>query len=211
MNENQEVKNAVYHSSIRMTRDFYNELFCVTEHRQKKVSIVFLCVTVCEAATGIGTARIDCAAIGLFAAFALILFHFMNKKVKIRNYERNLISMGKEPTAFEKLCDDAIVTVSEGLEREHSYQQITKFLETKNLLLLHLQLNLYIILDKNTLNAGVEEVKAFLVEKCPLVKKKEFVDCSDAPRWNFGLMIATTVVSVIGFILACVAKANRPV
>lgn len=68
--------------------------------------------------------------------------------------------------------EDKIVSHVDELKREYFYHQITKFFETKNFILLHLQHNLHVTIEKNNLNASVDEVKAFLMNKCTLVKKK---------------------------------------
>ena len=139
----------------------------------------------------------------------MLLTYFRTKKSIKINYERNLISAGKESTLNYELFEDKIVSHVDELKREYFYHQITKFFETKNFILLHLQHNLYITIEKNNLNAGVDEVKAFLTSKCALVKKEEFINCANDKRWSLVFLIAQIVVSVIGMIVGLVLKVNH--
>ena len=59
------------------------------------------------------------------------------------------------------------------------------------------------------LNASVDEVKAFLMNKCTLVKKKKFINCANDKKWSLVFLIALIVVSVVGMILGLVLKLNN--
>lgn len=72
-----------------------------------------------------------------------------------------------------------------------------------------MQHNLYILIEKNSLNASVDEVKSFLIEKCTLVKKKKFVDTFNAKKWSLIFLIAMIVVSVIGAVFGIVLKSQN--
>ena len=107
-----------------------------------------------------------------------------------------------------ELFEDKIVSHTDELKREYCYHQITKFFETKNFILLHLKYSLYIAIEKNNLNASVDEVKSFLMEKCTFVKKKKFIDCSNDKKWSLALLIALVVISVIGIVVGFALKIN---
>ena len=109
----------------------------------------------------------------------MILIYFRTRKSINIGYERMVISEGKEMTLNYELFEDKIVSHVDELKREYFYHQITKFFETKNFILLHLQHNLHITIEKNNLNASVDEVKAFLMNKCTPVKKKKFINCAN--------------------------------
>ena len=64
--------------------------------------------------------------------------------------------------------------------------------------MLHLQHNLHITIEKSSLNADVDEVKAFVIDKCNNVKKKKFVNCVNDEKWSIVFMIALFVVAIAG-------------
>lgn len=146
--------------------------------------------------------------VGPFMSFLMALIYFRTEKSIKINYERNLISAGKESTLNYELFDDKIILHVDELKREYFYHQITKFFETKNFILLHLQHNLHITIEKNNLNASVDEVKIFLMNKCTLVKKKKFINCANDKKWSLVFLIALIVVSIIGIVVGFVLKIN---
>lgn len=83
-------------------------------------------------------------------------------------------------------------------ENHYGYDQILSLIETKNLLLLTMKYRLCLVVEKRWLKGGtVEELKAFLQNRCPNVKKKVRGD-------KFGRIvnIVLIVVLVIGAIFA---------
>ena len=81
-------------------------------------------------------------------------------------------------------------------KREFFYFQINGLFETDNLLLMRLQYNLYLDLNKIALNADPQAVKAFLIQKCPMVKKKKFIDCSNSRRLSFIFLLISTAYTI---------------
>ena len=174
----------------------------------KKVFLAFLCFTVFEIVANILVGNYGIIALCLLIAFMMFLLYFRtNRAIKI-NYERNLISAGKEITLHYELFEDKIVSHVDELKREYFYHQITKFYETKNFILLHLKYNLHITIEKNNLNANIDEVKSFLMDKCTFVKKKKFINCSDDKKWALAFLIALIVASVAGTVIGLVLKFN---
>ena len=72
--------------------------------------------------------------------------------------------------------------------------------ETENFLLLHLQHNLYVTIDKNHLNANIDDVKTYLAERCYLVKKKKFINCKNDKIWSLVFISALSAICVAGII-----------
>ena len=187
---NEESKPAIYTTSVLMSRDLYYDFSTVGYNRMKKSLIFFLPFTVLEIAVNILAKNFDTVALSVIISLIFfLLYHGINKSTKI-DYERTLISAGKEISTSYELFEDRVVTDSEGVKREYFYYQITKFFETKNFLLLHLQHNLYITI------------------KCPLVKKKKFINCSNDKKWTLRLLILLVVFSVIGTIISLIIKFN---
>lgn len=212
MNENniQEEKEAVYGSEFLMGKDLYYDFCSVSYNKTEKRFLVFLCLLTSLLTASLLTGGYDSAIVfGPFISFMMALIYFRTKKTIKIGYERMLISEGKERKLKYELFEDRIVAYTEDSKREYFYHQITKFFETKNFILLHLQHNLYISIEKNNLNASVDEVKSFLIEKCTLVKKKKFVDASNAKKWSLIFLIAMIVVSVIGAVFGIVLKSQN--
>ena len=67
---------------------------------------------------------------------------------------------------------------------------------------------MYVTIEKNNLNASVDEVKAFLMKKCIVVKNKKFINCENDKKWSLVLLIVQIVVSVVGVIVGLVLKIN---
>ena len=217
MNENntntnvtdEEVKNAIYSSKFLMNKELYYDFCSVNYNRMKKMFLTFLCLVAYVIGANLFLGNYDIVLSGLFISFLMILIYFRTKKAMKIGYERMLISEGKEITLNYELFEDKMVSYNDELKREHSYHQITKFFETKHFILLHLKHNLYVTIEKNNLNASVDEVKTFLMNKCTLVKKKKFINCSNDKKWSLVFLIALIAVSVIGVVVGIVLKSLR--
>ncbi len=207
--ENEEVKKPIYSSRFLMNKDLYYDFCSVSYNRTKKVFLTFLCLVAYLIGINLLIGNYDIVlGFGPFISFLMILIYFRTKKAIKIGYERNLISAGKESTLNYELFEDKIVSYVDELKREYFYHQITKFFETKDFILLHLQHNLHITIEKNNLSASVDEVKAFLTNKCTLVKKKKFINCANDKKWSLVFLIALIVVSVIGTVIGLVLKIN---
>ncbi len=208
-NENEEVKNAIYSSKFLMSKALHYDFCSVGYHRVKNVNLFSLCLAVYLIGMNLLMGNYDMFfGFGLFVSFASIFMYFQTKKLIKISYERGLISAGKECTLNYELFDDKIVSCVDEVKREYFYHQITKLFETKNFILLHLQHNLYITIEKSSLSASVDEVKNFLINKCTLVKKKKFINCSNDKKWSLIFLIAIIAVSIIGTVVYLVLKMN---
>ena len=207
--ENEEVKKPIYSSRFLMNKDLYYDFCSVSYNRTKKVFLTFLCLVAYLIGINLLIGNYDIVlGFGSFISFLMILIYFRTKKSIKINYERNLISAGKESTLNYELFEDKIVSHVDELKREYFYHQITKFFETKNFILLHLQHNLYVTIEKNNLNASVDEVKSFLMNKCTLVKKKKFINSANDNKWSLVFLIALIVVSIVGMFVGLALKIN---
>lgn len=207
--ENQEVKSPVYKSKFLMTKELFYDFSSISYNRTKKIFLIFFCLVVYLIGINLLVGNYDIV-LGYcpFISFLMILIYFRTiRSIKI-NYERNLISAGKESTLNYEFFEDKIVSHVDELKREYFFHQITKFFETKNFILLHLKHNVHITIEKNNLNASVDEIKEFLMKKCTLVKKKKFTNCSNDKKWSLVYLIALIVVSVVGTVLGLVLKMN---
>ena len=207
--ENEEVKRPIYSSKFLMNKELFYDFCSVSYNRTKKIFLIFFCLVAYLIGINLLIGNYDIViVVGPFMSFLMVLIYFRTEKSIKINYERNLISAGKESTLNYELFDDKIVSHVDELKREYFYHQITKFFETKNFILLHLQHNLHITIEKNNLNASVDEVKNFLMKKCTLVKKKKFINCANDKKWSLVFLIALIVVSIIGIVVGFVLKIN---
>ena len=204
--ENEEVKRPIYSSKFLMNKELFYDFCSVSYNRTKKIFLVFFCLVAYVIGINLLVGNYDVVGFGPFISFSMLLTYFLTKKSIKINYERNLISAGKESTLNYELFDDKIVSHVDELKREYFYHQITKFVETKNFILLHLQHNLYITIEKNNLNASVDEVKSFLMNKCTLVKKKKFINRANDKKWSLVFLIALIVVSIVGMFVGLALK-----
>lgn len=197
--EDEEIKSPIYSTKFLMNKELFYDFNFVSYNRTKKVFLIFFCLVTCLIATNLLIGNYDTVVgFGPFISLSMLLIYLRTKKTIKIGYERVLISEGKEPTLRCELFEDKVISYNSELKREYFYHQITKFFETKNFFLLHLQHNLHVTIEKNNLNASVDEVKTFLINKCMLVKKKKFINCANDKKWTLRLLIAIIVVSVVG-------------
>ncbi|MBE6797660.1 MAG: hypothetical protein E7531_04915 [Ruminococcaceae bacterium] len=207
--EKENIETAIYNSKFLMDKELFYDFGSVNYNRIKKLFLFFFCsVTLL-----IGLSLLDhnydlVICFAPFISFLVSLIYFRTKKMTKISYERAFISAGKDSILNYELFEDKIVSHIEELKREYFYHQITRFFETKNFLLLHLQHNLYITIEKSSLNANTDEVKSFLLEKCPLVKKRKFISCINDKKWSLVFLIALIVVSLTATILGLMFKTN---
>ena len=207
--ENEEVKIPIYSSKFLMNKELFYDFCSVSYNRTKKIFLIFFCLVAYLIGINLLIGNYDIViVVGPSMSFLMALLYFRTEKSIKINYERNLISAGKESTLNYELFDDKIILHVDELKREYFYHQITKFFETKNFILLHLQHNLHITIEKNNLNASVDEVKNFLMNKCTLIKKKKFINCANDKKWSLVFLIALIVVSIIGIVVGFVLKIN---
>ena len=190
----------VYSSQHTMSKEMIQD-FCSVDFRRTKITfIIFFFVILIYFALNI-IFNVFGWLIWLTAIMVAVInaiAYFRLKRAIKASYEKALISEGKEVLLKFDLFEDKIVLHREEAKREYFYHQVTKLFETKSFIMLHLQHNLHITIEKSSLNADVEEVKAFVINKCNNVKKKKFVNCVNDEKWSIVFMIALFVVAIAG-------------
>ena len=201
--DNNEVKGSIYSSNYTMSKEMVKD-FCSTDfHKLRNLYILFICIfTFYLVATFFMKPFEDVLVImtGFILALLMVCNYIKFKKGYKVSYERALVSNGKEVTVNYDFFDDKIVSYAENLERELSYNDVTKFFETKHFLMLHIKHNLFVTVEKNSLDANVDEVKKFFIDKCVNVKKKKFVNCVNDEKWSIILLIVFVIVAVGGVV-----------
>lgn len=204
-----EEKNALYSTKFLMSKELFYDFYSVNYNRIKKFFLVLFCFFVYLIGSNLlfGDQYFAYDFGSVLSLFMILICFRQSHSTKI-SYERNLLSEGKESTATYELFEDKIVSHVDELKREYFYHQITKFYETKSFILLHLKHNLYITIEKSNLNADVDEVKSFLIDKCTGVKKKKFINCVNDKKWTFAFLIAVIVITVIGTVIGTISVIN---
>ncbi len=194
-------REPIYRCDISMDRAFFGDLCFLSYQKFRKRFLLLLCFSIFEVIANIWIKNGFFAIISMVLSLMMLMICIVLEKGSKLSYERTLLSLGKEAVLHTELFEDTIVSNAEEGKREYSYDQITNFFETPTLLLLHLKHQLYIAIGKNTLNTSADEVKSFLTEKCRLVKKKTFMDCSHDRKWSFLFLGASLVCSFLGMII----------
>ena len=128
----EEAKAPVYVSEFLMSRDLFYEFGGASFYRTKKLVLFFLLLIVIEVVLNITIGEPMLAVVSLWVAFWLTLRCFGMKRSMKFNYERMVISEGKERIFRYELYEDRVVSDNDGARREYFYHQITKFYETKH-------------------------------------------------------------------------------
>lgn len=201
-------KEPVFCTESLMDLGFFTEFNSISYNTYKKWLFAFLVLTVWYLVTYIWLGNYDVFLVALSMPIVVSYMYYVVAKAPKRNYERRLISAGEEETFYGKLYEDKIVWGVKELERNYSYHQIRKLYETKRFLILQMQMNLHLIVDKAAMNADVDEAKAFLIQKCTLVKRKKFVDCSNDRKLSLIFLLLLIFSAAAGIVISLLLKHN---
>lgn len=202
----EETKKPIYTCEYTMDMNFFAEFAAVSYVKIKNFIIIFTAFDILFCLLNIFDGDYNQAAgYSAFLTFLMFILYFSIKKGIQLNYKRSLFSYGNDNRTTTALYDDKILATFGKNEKEFFYHQVSGFFETESLILLRLKYNMFLALDKSGLNADPQAVKAFLIQKCPMVKKKKFTDCSNNHRLLFiFLMIsfATAAAAIIVWLLS---------
>lgn len=122
-------------------------------------------------------------------------------------YKRMVYANGGKPVHSVYVFEEAGILTrnrDNGNENRYGYDQIRSIIETKNLLILTMEYRLCLIVEKRWLRGGsAEELKAFLLERCPNCKRK--VRRDKAGRI---VNILLTIVLIVGSLLGAAKLLN---
>lgn len=202
----EETKKPLYTCEYTMDMNFFAEFAAVSYVKIKNFIIIFTAFDILFCLLNIFDGDYNQAAgYSAFLTFLMFILYFSIKKGIQLNYKRSLFSYGNDNRTTTALYDDKILATFGKNEKEFFYHQVSGFFETGSLILLRLKYNMFLALDKSALNADPQVVKAFLIQKCPMVKKKKFTDCSNSHRLLFiFLMIsfATAAAAITVWLLS---------
>ena len=202
----EETKKPIYTCEYTMDMNFFAEFAAVSYVKIKNFIIIFTAFDILFCLLNIFDGDYNLAAgYSAFLTFLMFILYFSIKKGIQLNYKRSLFSYGNDNRTTTALYDDKILATFGKNEKEFFYHQVSGFFETGSLILLRLKYNMFLALDKSALNADPQAVKAFLIQQCPMVKKKKFTDCSNNHRLLFIFLmisLATAAASIIVWLLS---------
>lgn len=92
-------------------------------------------------------------------------------------YKRLLTAQGGAHESCETaLYPSEILCSRKSGKCSYKYESIKQIKENKDFLLLQMKYNLYLLIDKQTLNADPNEVCGFLLNTCPCLKKRKIIN-----------------------------------
>lgn len=148
---------------------------------------------------------------GLVLCFFTFLIFFIVFKLMGKSqiqYRRMLVSNnGREVNNTVKINDEGILIINNNTDNDnrYSFNQIIGIIETTNLLILKMNYNLGIIIDKNNLNGGTkEELISYLLVNCHNLKSKRIVMAGKINIFDFlivGFLLITFILSIILYFL----------
>lgn len=128
---NEESKPAIYTTSVLMSRDLYYDFSTVGYNRMKKLLIFFFPFTVLEIAVNILAKNFDTVALSVIISLIFfLLYHGINKSTKI-DYERTLISAGKEISTSYELLKTGLLLIRKVLKENIFIIKLQNFLKPR--------------------------------------------------------------------------------
>ena len=198
-----EVKSPIFTSKFLMNKELFYDFNQLNFYKVRKIFLIISCPAVALILLNILIGNYKSVVwFGPLISFLMLLMYLRSKKEIKLNYERNLFAAGKDSTFNCELFDDGIVSTIDQQKRKYFYNQVTGLFETKNFILIRLKYNLCVLTEKSSLNANVDEFKAFLIEKCVGIKKKKVINCQNSKKWSFRILIAFIVISLLGSLAA---------
>lgn len=144
----------------------------------------------------------------VFVIFYMLMCILLSKN-KI-NYKRTLENnKGNPPTINIELTEEEIRGTN--LETKNKigylYTQIIGIIETKNLIILKMNYNQGLILNKNTLSGGTEtELIEYVYSKCPNIKNGKVIKSKINNIIMNIILVTVSILLILGIYLKCVQK-----
>ena len=193
----EETKKPIYTCESTLDEILFSEFSEVSYSKVKNFNIIFTVINILYCLVNLIYGNYDTTAgYSVFFTILMYVMYFNIKNVAKINFQRTMLSYGSEHRQITELYEDKILSSFGKNKREFFYFQINGLFETDNLILMRLQYNLYLELNKIALNADPQVVKAFLIQKCPMVKKKKFTDCSNSRRLSFIFLLISTAYTI---------------
>ena len=168
-----EKNKPLYVGEIKYDINNLRELTISARHTQRNAYFIVLFLLIIEQIFFVVRSHELDFLIPLFSLFmsAYIVYFDLSKL----GYKRQVLNNdNKELTHVVELYQDKVLLKNKDNDNYYPfhYTDVKKVYETKNLLVIILNLNMGIAIRKDSLKDKLDEVKEFLLENCPLKKKK---------------------------------------
>ena len=200
-NENQKEFSSKYILDYKTYKEFSNGYIATRKSSMITLFVVLVLLILCiiyrnyETVITFGV---------IFAIFAFLIKVTGRNKLQYKRYKS--LNNNEDVEANIKIGKEKIISTSKkGDISSYEFSQITGIIETKNLLVLKLEYNMGIIINKNNLEGGTkEDLIYYLYFVCINLKKKKVTNTKGwliLRRIMFGLLVITVILSVVLSIL----------
>lgn len=200
-NENQKEFSSNYTLDYKTYKEFSNGYIATRKSSMITLFVVLVLLILCiiyrnyETVITFGV---------IFAIFAFLIKVTGRNKLQYKRYKS--LNNNEDVEANIKIGKEKIISTSKkGDTSSYEFSQIIGIIETKNLLVLKLEYNMGIIINKNNLEGGTkEDLINYLYFVCNNLKKKKVTNTKGwliLRRIMFGLLVITVILSVVLSIL----------
>ena len=200
-NENQKEFSSKYILDYKTYKEFSNGYIATRKSSMITLFVVLVLLILCiiyrnyETVITFGV---------IFAIFAFLIKVTGRNKLQYKRYKS--LNNNEDVEANIKIGKEKIISTSKkGDISSYEFSQITGIIETKNLLVLKLEYNMGIIINKNNIEGGTkEELIDYLFSVCNNLKKKKV---TNSKRWlvvrrvMLVLLAITVILSIVLSIL----------
>ena len=137
----------------------------------------------------------------LFGIFAFLIKITGRNKLQYKRYKS--LNNNEDVEANIKIGKEKIISTSKkGDIASYEFSQITGIIETKNLLVLKLDYNMGIIINKNNLDGGTkEELIDYLFSVCNNLKKKKVTNSKGLLVLRRAMFVLLTIIVILSIVL----------
>lgn len=190
-NENQKEFSSKYTLDYKTYKEFSNGYIATRKSSMITLFVVLVLLILCiiyrnyETVITFGV---------IFAIFAFLIKVTGRNKLQYKRYKS--LNNNEDVEANIKIGKEKIISTSKkGDTSSYEFSQIIGIIETKNLLVLKLEYNMGIIINKNNLEGGTkEELIDYLFSVCNNLKKKEV---TNSKRWLVVRKVMFVLLAII--------------
>ena len=190
-NENQKEFSSKYTLDYKTYKEFSNGYIATRKSSMITLFVVLVLLILCiiyrnyETVITFGV---------IFAIFAFLIKVTGRNKLQYKRYKS--LNNNEDVEANIKIGKEKIISTSKkGDISSYEFSQITGIIETKNLLVLKLEYNMGIIINKNNLEGGTkEELIDYLFSVCNNLKKKKV---TNSKRWLVVRKVMFVLLAII--------------
>ena len=190
-NENQKEFSSKYILDYKTYKEFSNGYIATRKSSMITLFVVLVLLILCiiyrnyETVITFGV---------IFAIFAFLIKVTGRNKLQYKRYKS--LNNNEDVEANIKIGKEKIISTSKkGDTSSYEFSQITGIIETKNLLVLKLEYNMGIIINKNNLEGGTkEELIDYLFSVCNNLKKKKV---TNSKRWLVVRKVMFVLLAII--------------